>query len=86
MPNIDGILMNPHESPLPEKPDIRYAVCAALAGRATVNNFEAIVSYVSRMPHEFMMLAIKDSTRKDAAIMSSAAFIKVASEYSDLLV
>lgn len=85
MPNIDGILMDPDNAPIPEKGATRYAVCSALAARATRDNFSTIVRYSERLPKEFTMMTVRDSTRRSPETMSTAAFNKFATEHHELL-
>ena len=85
MPNIDGILMDPHNAPIPNNRATQYAVCAALAHRATKDNFSTIMIYAERMAAEFHMLTVRDATRRSSELMSTAAFNKFAIEHGDLL-
>ena len=85
MPSIDGILMDPANAPVPEKASTRYAVCAALAGRASRDNFSTILQYAERLPKEFMMMTVRDSTRRAPETMSTAAFNKFATQHHELL-
>lgn len=86
MPNIDGIMLDPHQAPVPERGATAYAVSAALAGRASQDNFSTILIYAERMPREFMMMVVKDSARRNPSVMSTAAFVKFSSTHSDLIV
>lgn len=86
MPNIDQIMMDPHKTEVPEKGATAYAVSAALAGRATPDNFSTILIYAERMPREFMMMIVKDSARRNRDVMSTSAFVKFSSTHSDLII
>lgn len=85
MPNIDGILMDPNNAPIPDNRATQYAVCAALAHRATKDNFSTVMIYAERMSAEFHMLTARDATRRSPDLMSTAAFNKFAIEHGDLL-
>ena len=86
MPNIDGILMDPANAPVPTDTAVRYAVCTALASRATGQNFDLICQYIERMPTTYTIMTIKDcAQRKKGEITSTRAFIKCASQYGEYL-
>jgi hypothetical protein len=52
--------LNPSAAHVPEDPAILYALCAALAGRASKQNFSRVVDYAQRLPAEFSVMMIKD--------------------------
>ena len=84
MPNIDGILMDPANAPLPEDTNVRYAVCTALAARATGDNFDLIAEYVDRLPPEFAVMTFKDCVnRKGGEITCTKAYAHMAVKYAD---
>ena len=86
MPNIDGILMDPSGAPVPEDTAVRYAVCTALASRATGANFDLICQYIERLPTTYTIMTIKDcAQRKKGEITSTRAFIKCAAQYGEYL-
>lgn len=86
MPNIDGILLDPQASPVPEDTATLYAVCTALAARAHPDCMDQIVEYLGRLPGEFSVLAMKDAQRRHGApILSSPAFSRWANKNAKLL-
>jgi hypothetical protein len=85
LPNIDAILLNPHQEPVPESPAAQYAVASALARYASDTNFDRICLYLNRLPTEFRVLCVRDATLRDPAIRSTAGFIKFAVENHHVL-
>lgn len=85
LPNPDSILMNPSQANVPDDPATLYALCGTLAHKATLANFERVITYVSRMPKEFSVLCISYATRKNEELASSNAFTKWAVEHQDVL-
>ena len=85
LPNPDTILMNPSQSNVPEDPATLYALCGALANKATLANFDRMITYVSRMPKEFSVLAVSYATRKNDELASSNAFTKWAVDHQEVL-
>ena len=88
MPSIDGILLDPHGSPVPDKASVRFAVSTALASRATAKTFAAVLAYADRLPDDYTIMIVKDCMhRKGGEITSTEAFIRFAAtpKYADLL-
>lgn len=79
LPSIDGILLGPDTAPIPQEPSALYAVSAALAHRANINNFGRIVTYCERMmaagKGEFSVLTIRDAHRREPKIAKTSEFI-----------
>ena len=80
LPNIDAILLNPTQEPVPENAAAQYAVASALARRASDTNFDRICLYLNRLPTEFRVLCVRDATLREPAIRSTAGFVKFAVE------
>jgi ATPase family associated with various cellular activities (AAA) len=78
LPNIDAILLNPTQEPVPENAAAQYAVASALARCASDTNFDRICLYLNRLPTEFRVLCVRDATLRDPAIRSTAGFVKFA--------
>jgi hypothetical protein len=85
LPNPDAVLLDPKNSDVPTDPATLYALTGALASRASATNFERVVTYVSRMPPEFSVLAVKMSCGRDKALTSSPAFQRWAVEHKEVL-
>jgi len=86
MPNIDDILADPKNHPLPDsaKPDIVYAVCTSLAARATRDNLAAIATFVRRLPDEFTVMTMTDIVNRDKSLHHHKAFIDFAVDYQHI--
>ena len=50
LPNIDVILLNPTQQPVPENAAAQYAVASGLARSASDANFDRICQYLNRLP------------------------------------
>lgn len=83
LPNIDGILIDADSAPIPTEMGVLYAVSTALAHRATPENFPRVARYAERLVEaqhgEFAVLLIRDAARKDPTLMSTPAFVRLAS-------
>ena len=76
LPNIDAILLNPLQEPVPENAAAQYAVASALARCASDTNFDRICLYLNRLPTEFRVLCVRDATLRQPAIRCTAGFVK----------
>ncbi len=85
IPNIDAILLNPNQKPVPENAAAQYAVASALARRTSDGNTDRICQYLKRMPTEFNVLCVRDASLYSPAIRSIAAYTKWAVENHHVL-
>jgi hypothetical protein len=76
LPNIDAILMNPRQEPVPTDPSAQYAVAAALAQCASDTNFDRVCTYLERMPTEFSVLCVRDASLRAPDVKHTAAYTK----------
>lgn len=72
LPNIDAILLNPLQEPVPEIAAAQYAVASALARCASDTNFDRICLYLNRLPTEFRVLCVRDATLREPNIRCTA--------------
>ena len=70
MPSIDGILLDADKAPVPDNPGVLYAVSTALAARATKDNLDRVITYVTRLPLEFSTTTVKDILTRDNKLFS----------------
>jgi hypothetical protein len=75
LPSRDEIYLNPTGVPVPEKPDVLFALMGSLAYGANPTNMEAMVKYLNRCPKEFSVLCMKDAMLRDPKIKASKAFL-----------
>lgn len=79
LPSPDAIMLDPAKADIPKAPAMLYAVCGAMAHRATPDNFGRIMQYITRLPAEFSVLFVRDAIRLKPDIQTSMDFIKWAS-------
>jgi len=80
LPNIDAILLNPTQEPVPENAAAQYAVASGLARCASGTNFDRICLYLNRLPTEFRVLCVRDATLRAPGIRCTAGYTKWAVE------
>ena len=75
LPNPDSIILDPDNAPIPERPDMLWAVSVALAKRASDTNCGRIFRYAERMfddgKSEFAVMMVKDINRLCPAVQQT---------------
>lgn len=83
LPSVDGILMDPDAGEIPTQTSVLYAVCTALASRATEENFGRVARYAERLYDaghgDFAALTLRDSARRTPEVLQTPAFVQLAS-------
>lgn len=85
LPNPDAVIMAPETATVPDDPATLYAICGALARKATENTIDRLCIYANRLPEEFSVLLISDCARRCPAIVNTRGFIEWFSKHSDVL-
>ena len=87
----DGVILDPMGADVSDDPAINWALCGALAQRATENNIDRIIQYAERLgAHagagvEFMTLLMRRAS-KQPGVTQTRGFIKWATENKDVLI
>ena len=70
LPNLDHILMDPANAPVPDRSDAQtlYAISAALSRRADEDNLGRVMTYLDRLPSEFNWFCVKAAAGRDNAL------------------
>jgi hypothetical protein len=85
LPSIDGIIMEPKKSKVPDDPATLYALTGALAHRVSKDNFDRVTQYTERMPADFQVMCINDAMKLCPDIKKTEAFVKFAVKNANLL-
>jgi len=86
LPDPDMVLMAPSKAVVPTDPATLYAICGAVATKASDQNMKNVVEYANRLPVEFSVLLIRDCITRDDSLLKTRAFVEWASRHSDVLV
>ena len=92
LPNIDSILLDPMNVPLPQisdkyGPSILFAITSALARKAEViANFDRICEFSTRLPVEFSVCLIVDSVKQNRDVQNTKAYIQWQSRNKSVLI
>jgi hypothetical protein len=85
LPNPDAILLDPEGSAVPTDPPTLYALSGAISNRVSQANIDRAVTYLSRCPAEFSVLAMSMAVRRDPSITSSKGFIDWSIKHQSVL-
>jgi hypothetical protein len=85
LPSLDGILLTPDTSPVPDKPNALYAVISGLARKAAPGNAERLFRYLKRLPKEFEVCCVRDTSRLCSAIQNTHSYIEWSIRNADAL-
>jgi hypothetical protein len=73
--DIDSILLAPDKAGVPSDASVLYALVYALLDRADAKSFEAIVTYMGRVPQDFAYLFFDEVKKEKVALMKSKTFV-----------
>lgn len=85
LPSIDEILLNPQHAPVPDDPSARIAVATGLGRVITGHSIGNGLTYLQRLPDEFVVLAMRDAAMRDRAITHTPEFTGFATKYGGML-
>ena len=90
LPNLDVILLDPHNAVVPTEPNVRWAVCTGLASKTTEKNFPSIHIYAKKLVDsglsQYAVLLVRDAKRKCPEIVDTSEFQKLVSgQIGDLI-
>jgi len=75
LPVPEMVILQAETYPIPPEVSVKWALCGALAQRATKDNFDQIITYARRLPKEFQTILIIDSVAKNPAVQQTKGFI-----------
>lgn len=74
LPDPDLVFANPTKFHVPDEAHILYALIGALIHRVEDSTFQAFITYVSRMPPEFMVMAMRNVITAHGQLTQTTAF------------
>ncbi len=85
LPTAEEVLAAPLSAPFPEEPAALYALCEAVARRASAENASALTGFAARLPAEFGVLLMRDAVCRDARLTETDAFAGWARDNAQVL-
>jgi hypothetical protein len=76
VPDPDVVFAKPDTYHVPDEAHILYALIGALIARVEDTTFQAFITYVSRMPPEFMVMAMRNVITAHPSLTQTTAFVK----------
>jgi len=76
LPNLDQVLADPRNAPIPGETSAKYAVAGALAKKANAAHLSAIMTYLGRFPErEYMAMVMNDIVATKAELRDTAQVV-----------
>ncbi len=73
LPKPQEIEANPDSVRMPSEPSILFALSGTISHNATTENFSKLMRFVKRMPVEFQVVTLKDTVRRNKAMLAHPA-------------
>ena len=70
---IPQIRANPTGIPVPEEPSVLFALTGSISHHATEDNFEDLMKFVIRVPAEFQVVCLRETVRRNRALLTHAS-------------
>lgn len=70
VPKIAQIEANPEGIKVPEEPSYLFALTGAISHNASMDNFDALMKYIKRIPIEFQVVCLRETIRRNKAMLS----------------
>lgn len=85
LPKISEIVNSPDSIKVPDEPSILYALTGALGHNASMDNFDQLMKFIKRMPLEFQAVCLRETIRRNKAMLAHGAIQKwIASNATEL--
>ena len=85
LPKISEIVDSPDSIEVPDEPSILYALTGALSHNASMDNFDQLMKFIKRMPLEFQVVCLRETIRRNKAMLAHGAVQKwIASNATEL--
>lgn len=85
LPSPDAVLIDPDGAEVPDESSVLYALCGALARKASEQNADRLFRYAARLPQEYQALLVSDATKRCKDLKNTRAYIGWAAKNSDWL-
>ena len=85
VPDPDDCIKNPGKAKVPENPSAQYAIACSLAFHSSTENYESVLKYMSRLPAEYGIMLVKESSENKPELTETKAFTDFAMKNTDIL-
>ena len=73
---VPQIVANPEGTAVPDEPSILFALTGSISHHATIDNFEALMKFVVRIPTEFQVVCLRETVRRDRKMLTHPSIQK----------
>lgn len=85
LPSPDAVLLSPDAGDVPSDPATVFALMGALSRKVTESTMVNFVRYLSRVPVEYGVAAMRDAVTRDSLLQSTSGFVSWAAANSDVV-
>lgn len=85
LPKLEDIVKAPESTKVPDEPSIRFALTGSISHNATKENFGSLIRYIKRLPVEFQVICLRETIRRNKAMLSHPAITQWIAESSTAL-
>ena len=76
LPTIDKIIASPSTIPVSDEPSILFALTGSISHHAKVENLDALMQFVVRLPVEFQVVCMRETVRRNKTTLAHPAVQK----------
>jgi hypothetical protein len=83
LPSIEEIILNPTKARISDQPGVLYALAGLLSANINEQNFDAISTYMERLPAEIAVCTIKFALARKPQLATTKSFISWSVKYGN---
>ena len=80
LPKPAQILLSPESIAVPKEPSILFALTGSLSHNASIDNFDQMMKFIKRLPVEFQVVTMRETVRRNKAMLAHPTVQKWVSE------
>ena len=84
LPSIDKIKKDPDSYPVPDELSVQYATAMMVSEKMTVDNVDALHTYLKRFSASFVVMAWQLATARDAELFDADAYMDYVKRYREV--
>ena len=84
LPAIEDILAKPTTTKVPTGTSVLFAICGALSGNVTPQNWDAVMKYTKRLPPEYQVITVRDCLAKERDLVTTQPYTKWLTDNADV--
>jgi len=76
LPKLEQIIASPETIKVPNEPSILFALTGSISHHAAMGNFSQLMKFVLRLPIEFQVVCLRETVRRNKAMLAHQAVQK----------